>query len=357
VPADALVAFVDDAAPRVREQAVTAIGRLGAPEHGPILVHALCDTDAAVQERAADALLVRGTSSSMAKVLDFVSKTPDRALASRIVARIPPPDDPAAFLEALGTAIARMAHDHPAYEPLLELKVAALEASRPAPTSAPSVEATITALFPSWPRLAAVRGFAPLAKSLRTAEMLHASTVASADADLSAAIVLWMKCLEGYMHAWLSPRLGALQREPGALWDVTDRALGAAWPAYQKYLGERWADPVKVGAISVEVPLRSVVNALRDFQEHRLKSLDSPMSVTEWSRIMLFLAVDHPAGPKNLLRVTSRDADRAVRLAHRLQVLAQVRNVVTHRSVAGASTLAEFRRVYYAAFDELTGMA
>jgi hypothetical protein len=96
---------------------------------------------------------------------------------------------------------------------------------------------------------------------------------------------------------------------------------------------------------------------MREFQEHRFKSLDSPMSVTEWSRIMLFLAVDHPAGPKNLLRVTSRDADRSVRLAHRLQVLAQVRNVVTHRSVAGASTLAEFRRAYYAAFDELTGMA
>src|SRR5262249_2540560 len=161
----------------------------------------------------------------------------------------------------------------------------------------------------------------------------------------------------GYMHAVLAPRLGALQQQPSSLWDVTDRVLGAAWPSYQRYLGERWADPVKVGAISVEVPLRSVVNALRDFQEHRLKSLDSPMSVTEWSRIMLFLAVDHPSGPKNLLRVAGRDADRSVRLAHRLQVLAQVRNIVTHRSVAGASTLVEFRRVYYAAFEELASMA
>jgi hypothetical protein len=38
-------------------------------------------------------------------------------------------------------------------------------------------------------------------------------------------------------------------------------------------------------------------------------------------------------------------------------VLAQVRNIVTHRSVAGAATLTEFRRVYYAAFEELTTLA
>jgi hypothetical protein len=51
------------------------------------------------------------------------------------------------------------------------------------------------------------------------------------------------------------------------------------------------------------------------------------------------------------------DTDRAVRLAHRLQVLAQVRNAVTHRSIAGAATLEEFRRTYYATFEELTTMA
>jgi len=39
--------------------------------------------------------------------------------------------------------------------------------------SQPSVDAAITAIFPTWPRLSATRGFAPLAKSLRTAEMLR----------------------------------------------------------------------------------------------------------------------------------------------------------------------------------------
>jgi hypothetical protein len=159
------------------------------------------------------------------------------------------------------------------------------------------------------------------------------------------------------MHAWLAPRLRALQEDPRALWELVDRLVGTSWPPYQRFLGERWADPVTVGSLSVEVPLRSVVNALREYQERRLKMLDSPQSVTEWSRLMLFFAIDHPTGPKNLLKVTARDADRTARLAHRLGVLAQVRNVVTHRSVADAPTLTEFRRVYYTAFDDLTALA
>jgi hypothetical protein len=166
-----------------------------------------------------------------------------------------------------------------------------------------------------------------------------------------------MKCLEGYLHAWLAPRLRTLQQQPSGLWELTDKLVGTSWPAYQRYLAERWSDPVDVGGISVEIPLRSVVNAAREYQDRRLKSLDSPASVTEWGRLMLLFAIDHPAGAKNVLKVTCRDADRMAKLAHRLQVLAQVRNVVTHRSAAGAPTLNEFRRRYYAAFEELTSIA
>ena len=71
----------------------------------------------------------------------------------------------------------------------------------------------------------------------------------------------------------------------------------------------------------------------------------------------MFFGVDHASGPKNVLAVKATSAERAVRLAHGLQVLAQVRNVVTHRSVAGAATLAAFRTAYYGAFEELTAMA
>ena len=50
-------------------------------------------------------------------------------------------------------------------------------------------------------------------------------------------------------------------------------------------------------------------------------------------------------------------AERTVSLAHRLHTLAAVRNLVTHRASAGAQTLAAFRRSYYAAFEDLVGLA
>ena len=358
VPAESLVALADDAAPRVREQAVTALGRASDPLAEPALIRALGDADAAVQERAAEALLALGSAMALTNVLQFVSRTHDHDAALRVVSRLSVPRaDTATFLTALGDALARTGHDQPTFEPLLALKVASLEATRPSTVSRASIESDIAEVFPAWPRLAAVRGFEPLARTLRTAEMLHASATGSAEADHSAPIVLWMKCLEGYMHAWLAPRMKALQQEPRTLWELVDHVVGGAWPSYQSYLHERWTDPVKIGSLSVEVPLRSVVNALRDFQDRRPRSSDSPASVTEWSRMMLFFAVDHPAGPRNVLRVASKDTERVVRLAHRLQVVAQVRNAVTHRQVASADTLVEFRRVYYSAFEELTGLA
>jgi HEAT repeat protein len=365
LPTSQLAALAGDVSPRVREQAVAALGLLARgsdaaarSETVPALARALADPDGAIQERAAEALLALGTSEHTARVLDYVSRTPDRAAALRVASRVTrPPDDGGGFVDALGVALARVGHDHPAYEPLLAVKIAALEASHASPQSRASVEAAIAAAFPAWPRLSALRGFAGLARSLRTAERIHASPACDGEADLSAAIVLWMKCLEGTLHAWLAPRLRALQRDPGTLWELTDHLAGSAWPTYQRYLAERWPDPVTVGDLSVEVPLRSSPHALREFQERRLKSLDSPLSVTEWSRLMLFLAVDHPSGPRDLLHAGGHDADRAVRLAHHLQVLAQVRNVVTHRSVAGPGTVTEFRRGYYAAFAELTAMA
>ena len=358
IPLGTIVALLDDPAPRVREQAAIALGRLGGDESENALVHALVDVDPAVQERAAEGLLGVGTAAAIVRVIEFASRAADRGAALRVAERISLPGaDREAIATALRAALGRMRDTHPAYEALVSLKVDVLESLRPPESNPMSVDAAITAVFPTWTRLSAQRGFEPLAKSLRTAEMLYAAASRGADADLSASIVLWMKCLEGYLHAWLGPRLRSLQTKPNVVWDLTDRLLGTSWPTYQRYLSERWADPVVVGSMSVEVPLRSVVNVLREFQERRLKSLDSPASVTEWSRLMLFFAIDHPSGPKNVLEVKSRDADRGVRLAHRLQVLAQVRNAATHRSVASSSTLDAFRRSYYQAFEDVTALA
>lgn len=361
VPVASVIPLVSDPSPRVREQAAIACGRLGGAdthEAQDALERALADADVAVQERASEALLGTKTSAAVERVVDFVSRAFDRSSALRVARKLALPSDASdRLLATIDAARERVGPDDPVYETLLELEVTALEATRPVSSSRASVDESITAAFPTWPRLSVARGFEPLAKSLRTAEMLFAASKGGADADLSASIVLWMKCLEGYMHAWLGPRMRALQGKPHILFDLTDRLLGTSWPTYQRWLGDRWADPVAVGALSVEVPLRSAVNVLREFQERRLKSLDSVASVTEWSRLMLFFAVDHPSGPKNVLEVACKDADRGARLAHRLQVLAQVRNAVTHRSVAGSATLEEFRRAYYSAFQDLTLMA
>lgn len=356
VPAALVVGLAHDPSPRVREKAIAALGRVLGAAAEDVLMEALNDAEPAVRERAAEALITIDSAPAFARVVVLVATTSDRAAALRITRALPVRSDDDA-VAALSGAVARVDHDDPIYELLLALKLAAIESARPTRMSAP-VEDTIAQMFPTWAKLRDVRGFVPLAKSLRTAEMLFLSTQGGhVDSDQSAAIVLWMKSLEGYLHAWLAPRLRSLQDRSGAVFELAERILGGGWNSYQRWLGERWQDPVVVGTVSVELPLRSVVNALRDLQERRGRHVDQPMSVTEWARIMLFFALDHPAGPKNHLAVTCRDADRMARLAHRLHVLAQVRNLVTHRAAADAATVDAFRTRYYAAFEDLTAMA
>ena len=200
-------------------------------------------------------------------------------------------------------------------------------------------------------------------RSLRTAESLlpvDRAVPHAADGDLSPPITLWMKVLENYVHAWLGPRLAGLQREPAVLFDYVDRVIGGGWPGYQRWLEPRWRDPAEVGGARVELPLRAIPNAVRELQDHRRKRLDSPLSVTEWARMLVLFAVDHPSGFKNLFKLgqpASGPRDRIVALAHRLHTLAAVRNLVTHRASAGAATLAAFRKSYYATFEDLIALA
>jgi len=227
--------------------------------------------------------------------------------------------------------------------------------------AAVDVDGDITKVFPTFPQMAQLPGFETMIRSLRTAESLFHSTGQVADADLSPPITLWMKVLENYVHAWLGPRMAQLQREPAVLFDYVDRVIGASWPTYQRWLEPKWRDPTDVGGARVELPLRAIPNAVRELQEHRRKRLDSPLSVTEWARMMVLFAVDHPSGFKNLMKVgapnTKGGPERTVSLAHRMHTLAAVRNLVTHRASAGVATLAAFRRSYYAAFEDLVALA
>jgi hypothetical protein len=134
--------------------------------------------------------------------------------------------------------------------------------------------------------------------------------------------------------------------------------IGAGWPAYQRWLEPRWHDPAEVGGAVVELPLRAIPNAVRELQDHRRKRLDAPLSITEWARLLVLFAVEHPSGFKNLFKLgPAKSGERTVALAHRLHTLAAVRNLVTHRASAGAATLEVFRRAYYAAFDDLLDLA
>jgi hypothetical protein len=368
VPAKAVAALVADPAPAVRGAAVWALGKLADPATEAALLAAFRDDDPAVHERAAAGLLRLGTPAALAQAIAFAAGDGDPTARGAVAAAITIARPHAAALApAVDAALAKVHADDPAFEPLLRLKLAAIGDAGGVAAHPIDVDAEITAAFPSFAQMTKLAGFDAMIRSLRTAESLYQSTGAQPDADLSPPITLWMKVLENYVHAWLGPRMAGLQREPAQLFDYVDRVIGASWPGFQRWLEPKWRDPAEVGGAKVEIPLRAIPNAVRELQDHRRKRLDSPLSVTEWARMIVLFAVDHPTGFRNLFRLggaasggaaagLTREA-RTVALAHRLHTLAAVRNLVTHRASAGAATLAAFRRSYYTAFEELVALA
>ncbi len=359
----AIARLAADQVPSVRAESLTALGRLGGTG-GAIaektLIDAFSDPDPALHERAAAGLLAIGGKTALEQVLAFVAGEGDPEARGAIAHWIEiPPTLVSQFLPVVDAALDKVGADDVAYEPLLDLKVNLLEqgAGQGAPIDPAALDEGIVGAFPSFAHMVKLRGFEQLVKSIRTAESLYRSVVGAADSDQSPPIVLWMKVLENYVHTWLGVRMHGLQRDPLPLFAHVDALVSTAWPKYQQFVGQRWTDPVTVGTARVDVPLRSLPNALRDLQEHKRKRLDSPLSITEWSRLMVFFAVDHPSGVKNLFKLPVKSADQSVRLAHRLHTLAAVRNLVTHRAVASGPTLEAFRKGYYGAFEELALMA
>jgi HEAT repeat protein len=357
VPATTLAPLVTDEAPHVRGAAAWALGKLADPATEAALLAAFRDDDPAVHERAAAGLLRLGTPGALAQAIAFISSDGDDAARGTLAAAISISRAHADELApAIDAALQRIHADDPAFEPLLRLKLeTAISGSPDAP--ALDVDAAIATEFPAFAQMSKLPGFDNFVRSLRTAESLFQTTGSSAHADLSPPITLWMKVLENYVHAWLGPRLATLQREPAQLFDYVDRVIGGNWPGFQRWLEPKWRDPTEVGGARVEIPLRAIPNAVRELQEHRRKRLDSPLSVTEWARMLVLFAVDHPTGFKNLMKLGHKTPERTIALAHRLHTLAAVRNLVTHRASAGAATLAAFRRSYYAAFEELISLA
>ncbi len=360
VPASAIAPLASDESPAVRGAAVWALGKLADPSTEAALLSAFRDDDPAVHERAAAGLLRLGTPAALTQAVAFVAGDGDPTARGALAAAIQITGAHAAILApVIDAGLDKVGPDDPAFEDLLRMKIAvAMLDTADAP--ALDVDAEIIASFPSFAQLTKLSGFDQLIRSLRTAESLFHTTGKQKDADLSPPIGLWMKVLENYVHAWLGPRMAGLQREPAVLFEYVDRVIGASWPGYQKWLEPKWRDSIEVGGARVEVPLRAIPNAVRELQEHRRKRLDSPLSVTEWARLMVLFAVDHQSGFKNLMKVgvtNKSTAEKTVSLAHRLHTLAAVRNLVTHRASAGVATLAAFRKSYYAAFEDLVSLA
>jgi len=360
VPATTIAGLVGDPAASVRGAAVWALGKLAEPTTESALLSAFRDDDPAVHERAATGLLRLGTPAALAQAIAFISGDADASARAAIAAAIQiTPAHGVELAPAIDAALQRVHADDIAFEPLLRLKLEAAIAGSKAgmKVDAVDVDAAIAAEFPSFPQMARLPGFDNFVRSLRTAESLYQTTSSSSNADLSPPITLWMKVLENYVHAWLGPRMATLQREPAVLFDYVDRVIGGSWSGFQRWLEPKWRDPAEVGGARVDLPLRAIPNAVRELQEHRRKRLDSPLSVTEWARMLVLFAVDHPTGFKNLMKLGTRPPERTVALAYRLHTLAAVRNLVTHRASAGATTLAAFRKIYYAAFEELISLA
>lgn len=360
VPAGVITPLTEDDAPAVRGAAIAALGRIADPSSEAVLLNAMRDDDPAVHERAVTGLLRLGTATSLAEAVAFVAGDGDPTARGTVAAAITIARPHAAALgPAIDAALRRTDADDPAFEPLLRLKIetSASTTAAPAPID---VDGEIAKSFPSFAQMTKLSGFDAMIRSLRTAESLFQSTGQAADADLSPPITLWMKVLENYVHAFLGPRLAGLQRDPGMLFDYVDRVIGGSWGGYSRWLEPKWRDPAEVGGAKVEIPLRAITNSVRELQEHRRKRLDSPLSVTEWARMLVLFAVDHPTGFKNLFKLGGKEAkasERTVALAHRLHTLAAVRNLVTHRASAGAATLAAFRKSYYTAFEDLVALA
>ncbi len=250
VPPAALAPLAADPAPAVRGAAAWALGRLADPASEAALLAAFRDDDPAVHERAAAGLLRLGTPAALAQAIAYVAGDGDPTARGALAAAITIPRAHAAELgKAVDAALGKVGADDPAFEPLVRMKLE-VAAAAPAPGSAPAapdIDAELAAAFPSFSMLTKLAGFDGLVRSLRTAESLFQSTRGAEDADLSPPITLWMKVLENYVHAWLGPRLAGLQREPAALFEYVDRALGSGWPGYQRWLEPRWRDPVEVG--------------------------------------------------------------------------------------------------------------
>jgi len=352
-----LLPFVKDKTHRVREEALTALGRLDDQKAGKTLFDSLMDGEPAIRECAAWALFNLGGRHSLEYLLIFAASEGSDLTRMEIASRIKlPAVEGDYFLPLVDNALEKLYSTDCAYEPLLQLKIRLLESSnKPSIKGDSRIDLCVMTEFPTYRKLVKLENYSRAMNILRTAEALYQSSTELSNADLSSPVVLWIKCMENFLHSLLSPRLKQLQQQDSySLFEYVDSLLHYVWSDYRIFLAKHWEDSMEIGGISVEVPIRSLPNVLNDFQERRRKRLDLSLSVTEWARLIIFFGVEHPSGVRNLFKMPTKNIDHVIRMTHRLHALAAVRNVVTHRVSIGPSTLEAFRKLYYSSFESIT---
>ena len=320
VPAAAIARLAGDPVPAVRAAALTALGRLGEPgrrhrrEKAP-LEAAFHDADPALHERAAGALLAVGGRRALAQVIAFVAGDGDADSRAAIAAAHHHPAAGGRRTSCRGSTPRSSAID--ADDPASS-RCSRSSSSRSSRSAAPARSIRRRSTPASRPRSRPSRTWSSWPASTRwssrsaTAESLYRErgrperrrSVAADHAVDEGARELRPRVARP-PPGRPAARSGAAVRLRRPLWSAPGR-LTSGW-------SERWRDPVEVGGARVDIPVRALPNALRELQEHRRKRLDSPLSVTEWARLMVLFAVDHPSGIKNLFKLPVKSADQSVR--------------------------------------------
>ena len=164
----AVVKLVGDGSPRVRAEAFTALGRLGARDAEPLLIAAFQDADPAIHERAARALVELGGRKALEQVVAYVGGEGDDAARAHVAAHLAiPPGEAAHFLPLVDAALDRLGAGDAAYEPLLDRKLELLETRAGGATQPGDVDAQIVGNVPSFGHMVKLK---PLGERLHALE-------------------------------------------------------------------------------------------------------------------------------------------------------------------------------------------
>ena len=200
---------------RAMREAIAALGAMLGAAAEDVLTEALSDAEpgwcASAQRRRSS----RSTAHLRSRAW-WCSSRPRRTRRSADRGALPVRSDDDAIDRGPERRGGEVDHDDPIYELLLALKLAAIESSRPT-QSERAVEDTRSRRRSRCGRSSGRSRLRPAHRKPPAPRRCSTRRTRSGprDSDQGAAIVLWMKSLEGCLHAWLAPRFPLVARSLG----------------------------------------------------------------------------------------------------------------------------------------------